>query len=687
MKANFISFLCVLLGFGTVKAQVPQLQWVNQIGGKSDEAGVKAVTDRKGNTYSVGYIRDTAFFQPGSSKPRTFIKIPSATLTTSVLLVKTDPGGNFIWAKIIPESSGSASPTNLAIDGDDQLIVAGTYQGTVDFDPGPGTFLLSYKGAADIFIMKLDTNGQFLWAGSMGSKSLEVVVDLQIDKRNNIGLVCSISDTVDVDMSSGVYNLYANTPYEGAVVRLSPTGALLWAHHNKKIVPWTVAFDDSGNVYSSGSFYETQDFDFGTGVFTMTAKGAASSSDAYVLKEDSSGKFLWARSFGDYTNPDRGMTLRVDKKHHLLVAGDAGETAGDFDPGPGVINLVGSTEFIMKLDAGGYLKWVRGLNGGPSPCSFTCSGVDDSSNVYLFGSFGATTDFDPGPGTFRLSPYSIYGSAFGLCLDSGGVFKWAFSLTGTSVTKLNSASVYPNGNILLCGHFLAKTDFDPGTGTLVDSSWGGGDIFTLKLSTCLKRSSASLSECKYFNLAGHRFDSSELIDLAFITKDGCDSVVSVKMTIKPVNDSVLVSGATATAKSTTATAYQWVACPSYTPIPGATTSSYTAVMTGSYAVIVTENGCMDTSDCVRLIGTHISDFQATGLSVYPVPMEDYVLVEGMTPGAHVSCFNVLGQLLYEGTAGAGGVLRIETKNYPGGVYLLKITEPSGRHSIVRVVKE
>ena len=96
---------------------------------------------------------------------------------------------------------------------------------------------------------------------------------------------------------------------------------------------YSVAVDNSGNVFVTGSFWDTVDFDPGPGVDNHSSDGP---DNIFLSKFDSSGNFVWARTWGGKW-PDRGYSVAVDGSGNAYVTGVFDFTA-DFDPGPGVDN-------------------------------------------------------------------------------------------------------------------------------------------------------------------------------------------------------------------------------------------------------------------------------------------------------------------------------------------------------------
>ena len=107
---------------------------------------------------------------------------------------------------------------------------------------------------------------------------------------------------------------------------------------------------------------------------------------------------------------------------------------------------------------------------------------------------------------------------------------------------------------------------------------------------------------------------------SFLTSLGCDSIIETDLTVITLDTGVTLTINTLTSEQSNAT-YQWLDCGSgIVPIGGATGQSYTPTLDGSYAVMVSQGGCTDTSACVTVIviGVEESDFSQQ-LSVYPNP--------------------------------------------------------------------
>jgi hypothetical protein len=180
-----------------------------------------------------------------------------------------------------------------------------------------------------------------------------------------------------------------------------------------------------------------------------------------VFPED----FHWVRQMGGSTS-DRAFGALLDKDDNVYTCGVFSGTA-DFDPGPGTFNLVstGGDVFISELDREGRFLWAGQFGGGGTTGVFGGTiAVDAADNLFIVGQFSGTTDFDPGPGTFLLTPEGTR-AAFIVKLDSAGSLVWARQFAGTGVVVAAAVRAHLD-SVILVGYFANTIDFDPGPGTL-----------------------------------------------------------------------------------------------------------------------------------------------------------------------------------------------------------------------------
>ena len=370
---------------------------------------------------------------------------------------------------------------SLGIDNSGNLYFTGYFNGTVDFDPGAGTYNLTSSGY-DIFVLKLDSSGDFVWAKKIGGTGTDAGNGIALDSSNNVYITGYFNDTVDFDPGAGTANLVSAGLKDIFVLKLDSSGDFVWAKSTgtaNNDYGSAITTDSSGNVYTTGLFVGTADFDPGAGT-TNISSGA--SEGVFIQKLDIDGNFVLAKSFEGDTWGNWVQDIFVDSSGNIHTTGTLRGTT-DYDPGAGTANLtsVGSYDgFISKLDSSGDFVWAKSIGGNAVDFPNTIN-VDSSGNVYVaFGNNSTdAVDYDPGAGTSNLTSNGS-GDVFILKLDSSGDFVWVKQVGGTS--NESPLTLYVTSDaVYVTGVFNDTVDFDPGAGISNLTSNGSGDIFVLKL--------------------------------------------------------------------------------------------------------------------------------------------------------------------------------------------------------------
>jgi len=386
---------------------------------------------------------------------------------------------NFNWAKNFGGKLKEIS-YGITTDASGNVYTTGNFEGTSDFDPGPGTFNLTSKGDFDIYISKLDSKGNFVWAKSMGGKNEDQGSSIFVDSKRNVYLTGFFRDTADFDPGSGNFNLISAGSLDIFISKLDSSGNLLWA---KRIggagidEGLSIVVNSSGQVYTTGRFKNTVDFDPGTPITNMISAG--SSYDIFVSKLDANGKYVWAKRMGGI-GTDIGYSIALDGSEKIYTTGHF-ETTADFDPSAATSNLISngfSDVFISKLDASGNFVMAKSLGGTGEDYGFSLA-VDGSDNIYSIGNFMSTADFDPGAGTFNLTSAGI-SDIFITKLDATGNFLWSKSMGSAGREEGRDIALDGLGNVYIVGFFNGTVDFDPGSGTTNLTSAGSSDLVISK---------------------------------------------------------------------------------------------------------------------------------------------------------------------------------------------------------------
>ncbi len=435
-------------------------QWAKQIGSTAWDEGTSIVTDQNNNVYTVGLFRGTVDFDPGVG-----IFNLTSVGEKDAFICKLDGDGNFLWAKQYGDSASIDEESSLGIDSLGNLYTTNSFVGTVDFDPGPNSFQLTSVGwDRDIFIQKLDANGNFIWAKQISAQPSMAVPTpahchaIAVDPSGNQYLTGYFDGTVDFDPDpNSTFNMTVHLFTDIFVCKLDPNGNFVWAKQfggQTGGVGYGIAVDQNSNVYSTGTIGGTVDFDPGVGVFNLTTSDPVRT-EIYLSKLDPQGNFVWAKALG------RGQGEAVAIDAHDNIYSCASHPA----PDTGVIN---------KFDPLGNLIWTKELGG----LYGTAIDTDPMGHVYTVGPCRAdTSDFDPGPGIFKLS-----GDAFISKLDTAGNFVWAGTFSTSSQIFLDAMTVDPSGSVLSTGFFTGTTDFDPSTSMFnLTGPTLGYDVFIHKL--------------------------------------------------------------------------------------------------------------------------------------------------------------------------------------------------------------
>ncbi|MBK9730702.1 MAG: T9SS type A sorting domain-containing protein [Chitinophagaceae bacterium] len=362
------------------------------------------------------------------------------------------------------------------------VYATGYFQGTVDFDPGTGVYNLSATGADATFFLKLDTAGNFIWAKSISGTSSILAFD------------------IDVDVT--------------------------------------------GNVIAGGEFWGTCDFNPGTGIQSKSATNF--SSDAFLLKLDANGNFVWV----DIFNGDNDEWVKSIDLHSNGDVGVCGVFQGttDFSPGAGTYNLTSNGNydvFIARMNADGSLNWA-GAVGGTFNDQLGELDISMSGDYFLTGGFSGSVDFDPGAGNYTINgPGST--NIFYLQLNSSGTFVNAYGFGTINSSSIgNSIHADDAGRITMAGGFEQTIDFDPGIAVYnLTSILGTSDCFVLQLNSCIPaETSINATICtgdSIFASGEYQTMSGEYIDY-LTASDGCDSIVTLHLTVLPsANNNVIAA--------------------------------------------------------------------------------------------------------------------------------------------------
>ncbi len=361
-----------------------------------------------GSIFMSGTFRGRVDFDPG----------PGVTSDSSfyeaTYLMKLNTQGELDWVKTF-NGSYSVFPEDMKMTSNEEIVIIGEFQGTGNFNTSGGTNYITSAGNRDVFVVRMDSTGEIVWAGILGGTSLDYPVGVALDAMDNIYVTGLFYDTADFDPGPDTANLMVPHGLGTFITKLDPTGNYLWSKGfvgdsipilSPNVRCADIEVDGSDNVIVSGYFYGTVDFDPGTG--TSYASANPSAANAFITKLNSSGNYVWNKVIDSpiTTNP---FATQTDDFDNVYVSGqimDPGTV--DMDPGAGVFNITNSVDgelFLLKLDSLGEFVWVNQFETTGSSFSSRIH-INRAGNIIHTGHYDGTIDADPSSGVHLLNPLS-----------------------------------------------------------------------------------------------------------------------------------------------------------------------------------------------------------------------------------------------------------------------------------------
>lgn len=709
-KISLMLCLCCTL---FTNAQKPDFNWVGKIGRTDKSSSTSITADRLGNVYTVGVNDDTGDFDPG---PGVF-KLPNMPGGfQNMFITKTDPLGRLIWAKCFGNNSYYNVPNIITSDSTGNIYMAGRFGGTADLAPGVPVASFTSSGGTnpDMFICKMDSSANLIWIRTFGSTGLDEAFALTTDKNGNVFTTGRFSGITDFDPGAAVYSLTAINS-EIFISKLNTNGNFVWAKSMGGInndIAYGIALDDSANVYTTGTFENKADFDPSAATVYLTDKG---SRDAFISKLDSNGNFVWVKQLSA-SDGETGRRIVCDKSGDIIIAGFSNNDM-DFDPGAGTYFLKlshkgSSNYFLLKLNRNGNFAWA-GLLGhnsyGSTGVENLDIALDSADNIYVTAFYGDSSDFDPD--TLKVYELNTKGGRvaypsglitydddiFIARINKDGSFGWARGIGGRNYDKGSAICLDDSGAIYSTGTFSDTVDFDPGpdsTSIIAGPPYAPfvtthAGSYILKMSPCLTTDSTlTISACNSYILNAVNYTISGTYTQKLLNSTGCDSFITLKLTIDKVNKNLTVIATDIRADETGASAYQWLDCDKgKVPIPGATSRIYTPLSSGHYAVALTKGVCIDTSLCTNFIPLGIENYQAESTHYYPNPTSGILDIdfEVSYPYTLLTITNLMGVVVQKTEVINSKKTRLNLE-VPKGFYLISIDHGDGQKQIIKVMK-
>ncbi|MDZ4747198.1 MAG: T9SS type A sorting domain-containing protein [Saprospiraceae bacterium] len=402
------------------------------------------------------------------------------------ILSRRNPTGNPLhsthtldWAYSIG-ATGSSAATDMVLDAEGNIFLTGNFQNSVYFDPGIDLHILSSAGDDDIFISKTSPSGEVFWAKRIGGPGMDHANSIAMDREGNVILTGSFHGTADFDPGPNVFPLSAGVDGDAYITKLDENGNFLWAIQitgDGFNEIRSVKTDATNNIFVTGLFEETADFDPTDGVYLQTSRGLE---DIFLAKYTPEGQLIWVHGMGG-PGADAGRGVTVTLTGQVWMAGHFSESV-DFNPKPDEATLTAQgLDDIFVATYTGQGDYIRSLRiGGNENEEVNGIHMDAPGNILLTGMFRGNVDFNPS--TFTTFLASQGGDdGFVVKLSPSGIFVWARSFGGEDNDKGIDISTDHQGNILVSGYFRGYADFYSGIADSWAQTSGEEDLFVLSL--------------------------------------------------------------------------------------------------------------------------------------------------------------------------------------------------------------
>lgn len=286
--------------------------------------------DAAGKIYLGGYFWGTQDFDFGAG-----VANETSTTTGSNMFVMYDSNMNLLNRFV----NFGRFKTLCEVDNSGNIYLAGSFDAVSDFDPSAATYTLNTAGGFDVYVAKYNSSMALQWVGQMGNSATETLKQLKLDANGNPILLGEFSGTVDFDISSTSTYTIAAVATDNFLVRISAFGLFNWARHyqlstvSSNVTGDYVNVDSNNNIYFTGGFSGTKNFNNNGTAFNMIATGDV---DGFVEKLDNTGTQQWCFRFGGSAagyNYTGGHCIAIENSGQIDLIGSM-RAVNDFDPSP-----------------------------------------------------------------------------------------------------------------------------------------------------------------------------------------------------------------------------------------------------------------------------------------------------------------------------------------------------------------
>lgn len=406
------------------------LAWARTFGSTSDESGMRVAFDGAGNLVVAAYGHSALDFGGG---------VLQSGGGYDLFVARYSPDGEHLWSKRFGDGSNQFRYGHaLAVDAAGEIVVAGEFQGTIDF--GGGALIAKNT---DTFLARLSADGEHVWSKGFKSDNSSYPGAVAFDAGGNV--VIGGHFTTALDLGGGA--LVSAGGNDAFIGKFSPAGVHQWSQRFGDFDMQHIAAlvtDAANNVYISGGFYGT--INFGNGALASAGDG-----DVFLARLDPKGTVVWSKRFGD-AKLQQMRDMVIDSKGRISLGGDL---YGKIDLGGGPIGDTEFHSFVAQVDTSGNHLWSQLVSDGHA--SLHGIAVDGFDSVLMAGRF--YTDGDFGGGKLVSEGSS---DIFLVKLGPGGQHVWSQRFGDFQAQDGFDVAGSATGSVAVTGSFAGGINFGGG---------------------------------------------------------------------------------------------------------------------------------------------------------------------------------------------------------------------------------
>ncbi|TAK59381.1 MAG: T9SS type A sorting domain-containing protein, partial [Bacteroidetes bacterium] len=480
--SNIMAGLFLLLVLSTSgMSQIPHYEWLKSAGERVySDLAYSVATDANGNAYVTGqFIAKIAFDKVKLTN------VKGIKGNADIFVTKYNTFGQAQWAKRIT-GSGDEYSRCIAVDASGNSFITGQFSSSTLTS---GSFSVSNAGSTDMFVAKLDPNGNALWLRGAGGPHIDSAFAVTVDNSGNAYVIGSFhSPTITFGSftltNQSMMGIFGTLYTDIFVVKYDPSGTVVWAEaYGDSGVDEgrDIRVDASGNIYFCGTFGTNN-----TLIDTVQLKHAGGTHpagiiypDLFFAKLNPNREAFWAKSIG-HLAADVPFGIGIDNNLNTYIAGSFESDTIWFDSTNLFVSAGFRDCFLAKYDPNGSWVWAKQA-GGEFSDEFISLSVDGAGNCYTAGYYeSASISFGSETFTNSSSPES---KIFLVKYDTDGNLLWA-KTDGTTqgVERVYEIAVNGTGTMYAAGSFTSKSMmFDNLTTINSNQNFTFPDLYVVKI--------------------------------------------------------------------------------------------------------------------------------------------------------------------------------------------------------------